>query len=970
MTKNGWEQLLEGELWLSPDGHYPIPAYSEFMPGPKVGCTPFGSRDASLFHDDDPFGWYVSELEEEYELRPGLEEIAHQVLDHLVKLGQSKPASFIAGHGGRNLRDNPYWPPELAAHAGHLPNERYLVLLPLALSRTQDDMGRVRWTFFGGSEQGPERAFWSGFSSAPGQEWPEDQALAFFSRVLADAYDVRAIGPNDLKQAGFRILPSRKNTHLPDWTVDPLPSWTKPFLIQEQDQAESVRYLLTFRPFADLPNTIQDRYFAGRLALWPFPGSLVFWGMPTFLRLAQDLPLGIQIPLMRLVAPHGGPTGLRVPQSGWLHIPCPGVKPPEMEQELLVENYRRTHRWNRVHRYDDELAQNARLDKVTRVLFSTELKDLELYNKPMARNAQLWTKDFELVLDGTNAAHREIDQAEAKLARGGLFGYRFHFPPMRVGRHEVYWHRALVAFMPPNSGQARLILDAPLGYLTAYSAGASDLASPIELWPRVLRRENYVSALRDFAHAHDYYSHQTALNIVALLDAWHTGAEQPLARSLAQDLLRVSKTETIEEWLDSLPDRATPREKGEHLRSELVKLLAPPAPASILPEPLTYAQTATRSFEEGLWQDMSTLAEGRFVNKDNADIVLDPTTQKMLVHHERDLERLGDYLLDRHNKAIAAAGMEGKALCGDMPFRWQTEFNFASFGGWVANQQGPERERDLLVVIPGRDRSQAVIMADHYDTAYMEDVFDPSRGGSGARLSAPGADDNYSATATLLQAAPLFLELARMGKLARDIWLIHLTGEEFPSDCMGARHLCQALVEKSLKLRLNHDSFVDLPAQVVGVVVMDMIAHNRDNAQDIFQVSPGKSRRSLEMARQAHLATEIWNSRTHEWNKNPERRVKGRGQRSADGKTIPEIAAHLQLHGEIRTADDPQSSLYNTDGQIFSDIGAPVVLFMENYDINRTGYHDTKDTMLNIDLDYGAALSAIAIETVARLAAS
>jgi hypothetical protein len=46
----------------------------------------------------------------------------------------------------------------------------------------------------------------------------------------------------------------------------------------------------------------------------------------------------------------------------------------------------------------------------------------------------------------------------------------------------------------------------------------------------------------------------------------------------------------------------------------------------------------------------------------------------------------------------------------------------------------------------------------------------------------------------------------------------------------------------------------------------------------------------------------------------------------------------------------------------------PVVLFMEDYDINRHGYHDSHDTMENIDLDYGAALAAIAIETVARAA--
>ena len=83
---------------------------------------------------------------------------------------------------------------------------------------------------------------------------------------------------------------------------------------------------------------------------------------------------------------------------------------------------------------------------------------------------------------------------------------------------------------------------------------------------------------------------------------------------------------------------------------------------------------------------------------------------------------------------------------------------------------------------------------------------------------------------------------------------------------------------------------------------------------------------------------------------------------------IPKAARHPQLHGEVRTPPDPRSSLYNTDGQIFSDAGIPVVLFMENYDINRQGYHDTQDTMVNIDLDYGSALAAIAIETVARAA--
>ena len=259
-------------------------------------------------------------------------------------------------------------------------------------------------------------------------------------------------------------------------------------------------------------------------------------------------------------------------------------------------------------------------------------------------------------------------------------------------------------------------------------------------------------------------------------------------------------------------------------------------------------------------------------------------------------------------------------------------------------------------------------MADHYDTAYMEDVYEKERGGSGARVAAAGADDNCSATATLLQAAPIFLKLAREGKLERDVWLLHLTGEEFPSDCLGARHFCQALVEGTLKLHVG-DQFVDLAdACVLDVVVMDMIAHNRETAKDIFQIAPGDGGESLQLAYQAHIANAIWNDQTREWNQRPERRGRESGKRSQDGHTIPETALCPQLSGEVRTRDDPRSALYNTDGQIFSDVGVPVILFMENYDINRTGYHDMKDTMENIDLDYGAAVSAIAIETVARIA--
>ena len=230
------------------------------------------------------------------------------------------------------------------------------------------------------------------------------------------------------------------------------------------------------------------------------------------------------------------------------------------------------------------------------------------------------------------------------------------------------------------------------------------------------------------------------------------------------------------------------------------------------------------------------------------------------------------------------------------------------------------------------------------------------------------------------------MELSRAGRLACDVWLVHLTGEEFPSDCMGARHLARSIVEGDLRVRLQNGRRRDLSkVQIEGVYVLDMIAHNNEHDRDVFQISPGVGRESLRLAYHAHAANAAWNACAPVWNRragrvgqvanvphdspHPNPLPKGEGTMRNLSYAIPATAPHPVLYGEVRTPDDPRSSLYNTDGQIFSDAGIPAVLFMENYDINRVGYHDTHDTMANIDLDYGAAVAAIAIEAVARAAA-
>ena len=264
-----------------------------------------------------------------------------------------------------------------------------------------------------------------------------------------------------------------------------------------------------------------------------------------------------------------------------------------------------------------------------------------------------------------------------------------------------------------------------------------------------------------------------------------------------------------------------------------------------------------------------------------------------------------------------------------------------------------------------------MIMADHYDTAYMEDVFYPESGGDALRAPACGADDNHSATTALLLAAEQLLPMSRAGELARDVWLVHLTGEEFPADCLGARALGQALVEHRLHLTAKNGSIQDVSdVRVAGAFILDMIGHNADRDRDVFQIAPGEGAASIRLARRAHRANLRWNRLAEALNRAPDRRHAGRAARVTDlaRHPPPPTFAHLPLHGEVRVEWEPRSALFNTDGQIFSDLGIPVVLFMENYDISRKGYHDTHDTMENIDLDYCAALMAIAIETVADTA--
>ena len=180
-------------------------------------------------------------------------------------------------------------------------------------------------------------------------------------------------------------------------------------MVKDDDTFEDVRYLLTFRPFESLPSLLKKRYFDGSTILLPAPFSLIFWGVPQVPVPDEKLAMHIQTPLLSLVRRHEGPAGIRIPQSGWFHEPVRKDEVSLVAEELLLNFYHRTSRWDKISRNEDDMAKSLHLDRMTETLFSTELSSLDLYNKPMARNCQIWEGNWP-VASGRTGCRQNDDQ--------------------------------------------------------------------------------------------------------------------------------------------------------------------------------------------------------------------------------------------------------------------------------------------------------------------------------------------------------------------------------------------------------------------------------------------------------------------------------------------------------------------------------------------------------------------------------
>jgi hypothetical protein len=966
---SGWTYLKRTLREFLRINGFSYDAFSEFMPAPWVGIEPYGEIDPFIVPAGDNFGIRVSEYQEYIELREGIADIGRRMLAEFRKL-------FTGGHQfSKTLMANNIYLPETADGVIRIPkNERCTMMFPLALSRTLDDKGRLRWTLFGASEEGPAASFWKSFYASHGTEIAPGEGVKKFCSVLERLIGSGIKTAQDLKKIGFCILPVGRDPDFDSWTKEEIPSCLAPFVMSEKASLANIKIILTFRPFKYFPQTLKEVYLSGKISVVPFPGSLIFFGHTGYRALSKELDSAMQIPFLHLLpGARASNDGIRIPQSGWLDEPRKSsteAEATEYKHGPVVSKIKRTSRFDRFARDEDETLFIEYADKVSEALFNSSPENIGLYGKPMAKNIQIWTHDYRLLLDGAREGREKTEEAARAIKSGGHFGYRFYFPPMRAGGYEIVWHRPIYGVFSQDMNEPLVFSDNLVGWMRAEPASKSTPEKKIvDLWPKIDARTEHLCAISLYCIEKGKRKFTTTYNIRKILEAYELLGGKHLDRLYARSLLTIPKDESIEDWLSYIESSCDSPEKAHELvntlRSKIAVVTVGNAPArnKVPDNGLTFEMTANRKFEETYWKTIQFLSEGKYSLKNNADLA---GTHANL-NAESDLGSIGSYLIGYYRELIARCKMEGKAVVGSHWFRWSTQFDYPWSGGWARNQTGHTRERNIIVVIPGKSRKSAVIMGDHYDTAYMEDVYAKTKDGEiPLRKAASGADDNYSATSTLMLAAEIFLRMSARGELDRDIWLVHLTGEEFPSDCLGARALVSRLVENNLAIDADTEGRIELrDTRVFAAYILDMIAHNNDRDRNVFQISPGEGAASALASTYAHEANVRWNGSARIRNESPERKDAKEYERVKDVSEIPAIARYPELAGEVRPKWHFASSHFNTDAQMFSEAGIPVALIMEDYDINRHGYHDTQDTMINIDLDYGAALAAISIETVA-----
>ena len=298
-----------------------------------------------------PCGWHVTEYEEALELQPGMTMIAQELVHIAKRLGAGDPCHGIAA-------EEAGWQSVLAGRSakcrGRENTSGYVILRRWPSRRRKTTRAASAGRFLAAASAGPGKAFWKSFYTAPRREVPRQWSEGFVRRLLAAAYGEKPAALADLRKAGFRVYTNPAAALLPSWKEEPLPKWTEPYR-WEKGTLRGVRYLLTFCPWKFLPAARPQGVSGGRVALAAVSRQSRLLRCAALLEApgraaAGDASAACLHSLFRHEAPHS----IRIPQSGWLHEKLPGNGHEPHLHGPVRDTFRRSHRWQRIHRHEDD----------------------------------------------------------------------------------------------------------------------------------------------------------------------------------------------------------------------------------------------------------------------------------------------------------------------------------------------------------------------------------------------------------------------------------------------------------------------------------------------------------------------------------------------------------------------------------------------------------------------------------------
>jgi hypothetical protein len=277
----------------------------------------------------------------------------------------------------------------------------------------------------------------------------------------------------------------------------------------------------------------------------------------------------------------------------------------------------------------------------------------------------------------------------------------------------------------------------------------------------------------------------------------------------------------------------------------------------------------------------------------------------------------------RVRDAVLLNGHPGPDDAADIAADWIAA-EFASYGYTPTEHlfpyslfNGPERAatfgmRNIIAEHPALrgDGEGVILLVAHYDTKASRT---PEWDTRWRDIRAPGADDNASGVATVLEAARLLTEL----RLAHTVRFVLFSGEEL--GLIGSRHYADAMA------RADED--------IVAVINVDMIGHDALGRFDLHAVANGQSRWLLEAVESI-------------------RRVI-----TSDVVLVPQVDSNLTF----------------SDHAPFWWEGYSALLFTEETDIESGAfyehYHTANDTADRVDYAYGTEAARLICGIVALLAA-